>query len=164
MSLFLSCFPGYGPQGGSPVFSRRSCGTGFLCGLRCDVGPFALVGLTTVSLPTTTMHRSDSLLGLVRPFFLSSKRPTRLVLAVSTPGEWRASQVPGGSLFTCHALRPRQSGANLTFIGLLRFGFRTTNSVPLCTCCFEAGLLERGARHACGRRSSLCTLLGRRST
>jgi hypothetical protein len=37
------CLLGYGPQEGLPVFARRSYGSGFLCGLRCSVGPFSSV-------------------------------------------------------------------------------------------------------------------------
>ena len=71
---------------------------------------------------------SESRLLLGRSF-LSLARSSRLALAVRAAGA-RASQVPGCSFLTCHALRPRQAEPVLTCNGLARVGFRNRELRP----------------------------------
>jgi hypothetical protein len=132
-------FPGYGPQGGWPVVTRRSYGTGFLCRLRCHVDPLARFGPLWRGLPRATMGPSDSQLTLA-PHFLSLQRSSRLALAISAAGVSRASQVPDCSFLTCHALRPRQAKRSLTGSGLARIGFRERRLRPRLRVCSVSGL------------------------
>src|SRR5260370_147121 len=108
VGLVLSCFLGYGPQGGLPTLFRRSYGAGFLCRLRRYVGPLAQFGPTCAGLPLATMDRSESLLS-VRVLFLSLSAPSLPVPVVGAEGVCRASQFPVGAFFACHALGPRQT-------------------------------------------------------
>lgn len=77
------------------------------------------------------MKRSDSRLSFGWSF-LSLDWPSRLALVISAAGNCRASMVPNGPFFTRHALRPRQAGPRLTFIGAGRVEFRWQNSVLTC--------------------------------
>jgi hypothetical protein len=112
---------------------RHSYGTGCLCVLRQHVGPFSSFG--ACALPLDTMDRSDS--RRLRRHFLSLRRPSCLALVVSAAGTLRASSVPCVCFGARHALRPRQAGHTLTIPGHLRFGFRDTDPVPACVCCFR---------------------------
>ena len=112
---------------------RHSYGTGCLCVLRQHVGPFSSFG--AYALPLDTMDRSDS--RRLRRHFLSLRRPSCLALVVSAAGTLRASSVPCICFGARHALRPRQAGHALTIHGHLRFGFRDTDPVPACVCCFR---------------------------
>jgi hypothetical protein len=114
-------------------WARHSYGTGCLCVLRQHVGPFSSFG--ACALPLDTMDRSDS--RSARRHFLSLRRPSCLALAVSAAGTLRASSVPCVCLGARHALRPRQAGPALTIHEHLRFGFRHTDTVPACVCCFR---------------------------
>src|SRR5258708_7448311 len=142
VGLVLSCFLGYGPQGGLPALLRRSYGAGFLCRLRRHVGPLAQFGPTCAGLPLATMDRSESLLS-IRALFLSLSAPSLPVPVVGAEGVCRASQFPVGAFFACHALGPRQVSRNLTFVGLLHVGFRVTQPRSHLRLFrrFEAGLL-----------------------
>ena len=115
---------------------RHSYGTGCLCVLRQHVGPFSSFG--ACALPLDTMSRSDS--RSARRHFLSLRLPSCLALAVSAAGTLRASSVSCDSFSARHALRPRQAFKALTYCGPLRIGFRHTDTVPACVCCFRGCL------------------------
>src|ERR1051326_2148297 len=113
---------GYAPQEGWPALSGHSYRAGCLCGLRCPVAPFPLVGPVCPGLPRGTMKRSDSRLSFSQPF-LSLGWPSRLALVVSAAGDYRGSMVPNGPFFTRHALRTREGFQRLTWDSAGRLEF-----------------------------------------
>ncbi len=121
--------------------------------------PLRAAPMPSSPFPCERRYRLRVLRDDLTPF---SYGPSDALLAVVTSyplrGGGRASQVPGTSLTTCHALGPRQSLRNLTIYDSLVLASGTLKPSP------TASLLLTGlncfgeVRLPCGLQCSLCTL------